>query len=121
MKAKRILLQFCLSIVLMALLSFSPVESLNSSFTISLSNAPVQGNTEYNLIVSYASGNNAYQVTPYTGFFFVGASSKDVAPGQNTVFRIKTYPYVYHIAGNVTAITCSPSCASSGSQYFGFN
>ena len=121
MKTKRILLQSFFPILLVVLSSFSaPVRSLNSSFTVSLSNSPVYGNTEYNLIVSYASGNHAYTLTPFTGFYIIGSSAKDVTSGQNTVFRIKTYPNVYYISGKVEAITCSPSCAPSGYQYFGF-
>ncbi|MEQ8572797.1 MAG: hypothetical protein RIB63_01950 [Fulvivirga sp.] len=93
---------------------------MNTSYTISLDNVPIYGNREYNVIVSYASGNAAYRLRPGTGFYIIGSSSKDVTPGEATVFRIKTYPNTFYIVGTVDALAAPSYSGWTDAKNFSF-
>lgn len=121
MKTRHFLTLSSTLIILVLLSGFSsPPKEMNTAYTISLSSTPVNGNTEYDVRVTYASGNQAYQLTMITGFMILSGNPVDSNPNGYTVFHIKTYPNVTHIVGKIDAWVCSPACSWTDSQNFAF-
>jgi hypothetical protein len=121
MKTKRVLVLSSTLVILILLSGFSsPQRKMNTAYSISLSSTPVVGDTEYDIRVTYASGNHAYKLTMITGFMILSKNPVDINAGGYTVFHIKTYPMVTHIVGRIDAWVCSPSCTWTDYQNFAF-
>ena len=90
-----------------------------TNFTIGISpSSSIVGNTQYDLLVSYAPGNAAYRIIPYFGFTVLSKNPTDIAtPPNATIFRIKTNIGATTIRGVAVALDCNGVTSSSSNMF----